>query len=59
MHFQAEKEKNNRKGDSAFAPSQFASLFEGDMQQILTESLNFSVLKLLNVKLELSTENSK
>ena len=51
--------------------SRFASLFEGEMQQILTErhsaktkqmtkvSLNFSVLKLLNVKLEFSTENLK
>ena len=33
----AEKEKNNGKGDSASALSQFASLFEGEMQQILTE----------------------
>ena len=33
----AEKEKNNGKGDSALAPSRFASLSEGEMQQILTE----------------------
>ena len=34
---EAEKEKNNGKGDSASAPSQFASRSEGEMQQILTE----------------------
>ena len=34
---EAEKEKNNGKGDSASAPSQFASLSEGEMQQNLTE----------------------
>ena len=34
---QSEKEKNNEKGDSASAPSRFASQFEGEMQQILTE----------------------
>ena len=34
---EAEKEKNNGKGDSASAPSRFASLSEGEMQQILTE----------------------
>ena len=34
---EAEKEKNNGKGNSATAPSPFASLFEGEMQQILTE----------------------
>ena len=34
---EAEKEKNNGTGDSAPAPSRFASLFEGEMQQILTE----------------------
>ena len=33
---EAEKEKNNG-GDSASAPSQFASLSEGEIQQILTE----------------------
>ena len=33
----AEKEKNNGKGDSVSAPSRFASLSEGEMQQILTE----------------------
>lgn len=33
----AEKEKNNGEGDSASAPSRFASLSEGEMQQILTE----------------------
>ena len=32
-----EKEKNNGKRDSASAPSRFASLSEGEMQQILTE----------------------
>ena len=36
---EAEREKNNGKGDSASepSPSQFASLSEGEMQQILTE----------------------
>ena len=34
---EAEKEKNNGKGDSALAPSRFASLSEGQMQQIFTE----------------------
>ena len=33
---EAEREKNNGQGDSA-EPSQFASLSEGEMQQILTE----------------------
>ena len=32
---EAEKEKNNGKGDSASAPSRFASLSEGEMQQSL------------------------
>ena len=32
-----EREKNNGKGDSASEPSRFASLSEGEMQQILTE----------------------
>ena len=73
-----QKKKKNGKEDSASAPSRFALLFEGEMQQILTErhsgktkqmtnwsvstfkgNLDFSILKLLNVKLELSTENSK
>ena len=31
------REKNNGKGDSASEPSRFASLSEGEMQQILTE----------------------
>ena len=34
---ETEKEKNNGKGDSASALSQFASLSEGEMQQIFTE----------------------
>ena len=34
---EAEKEKNNGRGDSVSAPSRFASLSEGEMQQILTE----------------------
>ena len=34
---EAEREKNNGKGDSASEPSRFASLSEGEMQQILTE----------------------
>ena len=34
---EAEKEKNNGKGDSASAPSRFASLSEGEVQQILTD----------------------
>ena len=71
--------ENNGKGDSASAPSRFASLSEGEMQQSLTErhsgktkqmtnwsvstfkgKLNFfSVLKLLNLNLELSTGNLK
>ena len=69
----SEKEKNNRKGDSASALSRFTSL-----QQTLTERhsgktkqmTSWSVstfkgklesfrLKLLNIKLELSTENLK
>ena len=73
-----QKKKNNGKGDLASAPSRFASLFEGEMQQILKErhsgktkqmtnwsvstfkgKLKFFRFKLLNVKLELSTENSK
>ena len=32
---EAEKEKNNGKGDSASSPSRFASLSEGEMQQSL------------------------
>ena len=75
---ETEKEKNNGTGDSASAPSRFASLSEGEMQQILTErhsgktkqmtnwsvstfkvSLNFSLLKLFNLKLDLSKENLK
>ena len=35
---EAEKEKNNGKGNSESAPSRFASLSESKMQQILTES---------------------
>ena len=31
---EAEKEKKNEKGDSASAPSRFALLSEGEMQQI-------------------------
>ena len=64
----AEKEKNNEKGDLASAPSRFASLSEGEIQQILTDRHSckskqmtnwsvFSVLKFLTIKLELSTEN--
>ena len=34
---EAEREKHNGKGDSASEPSRFASLSEGEMQQILTE----------------------
>ena len=34
---EAEKEKNNKKGDSASTPSRFASMSESEMQQILTE----------------------
>ena len=34
---EAEKEKNNGKGDPASASSQFALLSEGEMQQILTQ----------------------
>ena len=34
---EAEREKNNGKGDSASESSQFTSLSEGEMQQILTE----------------------
>ena len=37
---EAEKEKNNGKGDSASAPSRFASLSEGEMQQSLLMSLS-------------------
>ena len=33
----AEKERNTGKGESASAPSRFASLSEGEMQKILTE----------------------
>ena len=34
---ETEREKNNGKGDSASEPSRFASLTEGEIQQILTE----------------------
>ena len=34
---EAERVKNNGKGDSASEPWRFASLSEGEMQQILTE----------------------
>ena len=34
---EAEKQKNNGKGDSVSGPSRFASLSEGELQQILTE----------------------
>ena len=34
---EAEREKNNEKGDSASEPSRFASLSEDEMRQILTE----------------------
>ena len=34
---EAEKEKNNGKGDSASAPLRFASLSEDEVQQILTD----------------------
>ena len=34
---EAEREKNNGKGDSASESSQFTSLSEGEMQHILTE----------------------
>ena len=34
---EVEKEKNNGKGDLASVPSRFASLSEGEMQQMLTE----------------------
>ena len=34
---EAEKEKNNGKGDAVSAPSRFASLSEGEVQQILTD----------------------
>ena len=69
---EAEKEKNNGKGDSA---SRFASLSKGEMQQILQinfqikpnkwqtglfqpskVSLNFSLTKLLNMYLQLFSE---
>ena len=70
----AEKEKNNGKGDSASAPSRFAcprvkcntdfdrktlvkpNKWQTGLFQPSKVNLNFSVLKLLNVKLELSTE---
>ena len=35
---EAEREKNNGKGDSESVPSRFASLSEGEVQQILRES---------------------
>ena len=76
---EAEREKNNGKGDSALEPSPFTSESEGEMQQSLTErhygktkqkrnwsdsTLKgkrnfFSVLKLLSLKLEPSTEKLK
>ena len=34
---EAEKEKNNGKGDSASAQSRFASLFDSEVQQILAD----------------------
>ena len=36
---EAEKEKNNRKGDLVSAPSRLASPSDGKMQQILTETI--------------------
>ena len=65
---EAEKEKNNGKGDSASAPSRFASLSEGEMQQILTERHSGKTKQMTNwilhlncceIKLELSTKNLK
>ena len=69
------REKNNGKGDLVSEPSRFASLSEGEMTerhsgktkqksptglfQPLKVSVNFSVLKLLTLKLELSTEKLK
>ena len=45
---EAEKENNNGKGDSASAPSRFASLFEGEMQQINHFTVVFLVSRPLN-----------
>ena len=45
---EAEKEKNNRKGDSVSAPSRFASLSEGEMQQILTERCSGKTKQITN-----------
>ena len=45
---QTEKEKNNGKGDSASAPSRFASLSEGEMQQILTERHSDEIKQMIN-----------
>ena len=41
---EAEREKNNGKGDSASEPSRFASLSEDEIQQILTER-RFEIVK--------------
>ena len=59
---EAEKEKNKGKGNSASAPSRFASLSEGEMQQILTERhsgktkqmTNWSVSTFKGIKLKFS-----
>ena len=45
---EAEKEKNNGKGESTSAPSRFASLSEGKMQQILTERHSDKTKKVTN-----------
>ena len=59
---EAEKEKNKGKGNSTSAPSRFASLSEGEMQQILRERhsgkskqmTNWSVSTFKGIKLKFS-----
>ena len=45
---EAEKEKNNGKGDSASAPARFASLSEGEVQQILTDRHSGKIKQMTN-----------
>ena len=67
---EAEREKNNGKGDSASEPSRFASLSEREMQQIWQKDtlvkpnkrktgLKVFRFEIVKLKLELSTEKLK
>ena len=52
---ESEKEKNNGNGDSASAPSRFASLSEGEMQQILTERHSGKTKQMTNWSVKLNS----